>query len=211
MGGTGGLPQCRNRAASPPPLSYDRPRSPIPNPSDHGGLLSFLRVRSMAAGLCFKWTAAMAVVAGGLGGVLFLPPCRRGSPSPGRGAHRQALPGLEGHASAPPNWSRGKGSGSTICRLSSRAPRGREPSCSRRRGACGVFDRLEGLVRATPDVRRVTVRRPVLRVTRRPDGTWSAAKLLPPPHLRRASAGGRQSRAASIEIFDPLRASTSHR
>lgn len=53
-------------------------------------------------------------------------------------------------------------------------------------------------------VRHVVVRRPVLRVTRRPDGSYSAAKLLPlptmsadPPEIR--IEGGR------VELFDPLR------
>ncbi len=54
-------------------------------------------------------------------------------------------------------------------------------------------------------VRRVTVRRPVLRVTRRPDGTWSVAKLLQSVHC----AGPWPPVTVEngiIEIFDPLKA-----
>jgi hypothetical protein len=62
------------------------------------------------------------------------------------------------------------------------------------------------LINGALDVRRVTVRRPTLRATRRPDGTWSSAKLLPPPHF-----GERPPevdiQGGIIEIFDPLRAS----
>jgi len=47
----------------------------------------------------------------------------------------------------------------------------------------------------------VTIRRPTLRVTRRADGGWSAAKLLPPPQF-----GDRPPEVTiengTIEIFD---------
>ena len=51
-------------------------------------------------------------------------------------------------------------------------------------------------------MRRITVHRPTLRVTHRPDGAWSAVKLLPPPQF-----GDRPPEVvvetAAIEIFDP--------
>jgi len=67
---------------------------------------------------------------------------------------------------------------------------------------CGTD--LRHLLAGDLEIRRVTVRRPVLRITRRPDGSYSAAKLLPlpclsddPPEVRIESA--------TIELFDPLR------
>ena len=61
------------------------------------------------------------------------------------------------------------------------------------------------LIQGDPPVRRVTVRRPTLRITHRPDGAWSAAKLLPPPQF-----GDRPPEvtveSGVIEIFDPLKA-----
>ncbi|MGD0518703.1 MAG: hypothetical protein ABSA26_14305, partial [Thermoguttaceae bacterium] len=63
---------------------------------------------------------------------------------------------------------------------------------------------VKELICRDPVVTHVTVRRPTIRVTRRPDGTWSAAKLFPPPHF------GNQSpqvtiENGTIEIFDPLK------
>ncbi|MEN6558152.1 MAG: AsmA-like C-terminal region-containing protein [Thermoguttaceae bacterium] len=61
---------------------------------------------------------------------------------------------------------------------------------------------LKELLQHNPDVRRVTIRRPTLYMTRRPDGHWSATKLLPPPHFGDhpppvTVEGG------AIELFDP--------
>ncbi len=58
------------------------------------------------------------------------------------------------------------------------------------------------LVRGEIPIRRVTIRRPTLRATRRPDGTWNAGKLFPPPHFSDRPPpitvqGG------VVEIFDP--------
>ena len=63
---------------------------------------------------------------------------------------------------------------------------------------------LEELASGEPEVTQIVLRRPTLRVTRRPDGSWNAAKLLPMPKL------GRRSPAVviengTIEIFDPLK------
>lgn len=60
------------------------------------------------------------------------------------------------------------------------------------------------LVQTGVDIRSVTLRRPTLRVTHRPDGTWSAARLLPLPSFSK-----RPPRATIedgvVEIFDPLK------
>ncbi|MHC4406841.1 MAG: AsmA family protein, partial [Planctomycetota bacterium] len=63
---------------------------------------------------------------------------------------------------------------------------------------------LGALVSGDLDVRRVVLRRPTLRATRRPDGSWSVAKLLSaegdgPPIPEVGVENG------TIEIFDPLR------
>ena len=61
-------------------------------------------------------------------------------------------------------------------------------------GPCGELLRVEEamfecstdwqeLIKGDPQVHRVTIRRPTLRVVRLPDGAWSAGKLLPPPHF----------------------------
>ena len=60
----------------------------------------------------------------------------------------------------------------------------------------------KGLIQGDLPVRRVTVRRPTLRATRRPNGVWSAARLFPPPqfsdHPPEVKFEG-----GVIEIFDP--------
>ena len=53
-------------------------------------------------------------------------------------------------------------------------------------------------------VTRVVARRPVLRVTRRPDGSYSTAKLLPFPRLSDDSPEV-QIESGTIELFDPMR------
>ncbi len=62
----------------------------------------------------------------------------------------------------------------------------------------------KNLIQADLPVRRVTIRRATLRNTHRPNGAWSAAKLLPPPHF-----GDRPPEvvveSGIIEIFDPLK------
>ena len=64
------------------------------------------------------------------------------------------------------------------------------------------------LLAGEPDVTLATVVRPTLRATRRPNGTWSAAKLLPLPHLGKRSPVV-QIKDGTIEIFDPLRSPSS--
>ncbi len=63
---------------------------------------------------------------------------------------------------------------------------------------------VKELICRDPVVTHITLRRPTVRVTRRLDGTWSAARLFPPPRF------GNQSPEVSIEngtieIFDPLK------
>jgi hypothetical protein len=63
---------------------------------------------------------------------------------------------------------------------------------------------VQELLCQEPEVTRVTLRRGVLRITRRRDGTWSVSKLFPPPHMTDhppeiAVENG------TIEIFDPLK------
>ena len=64
-------------------------------------------------------------------------------------------------------------------------------------------DRRE-LLHGEPQITQVTVRHPTIRMTRRPDGSWSAAKLLPTP-----KSGGQPVETyiegGVIEICDPLR------
>ncbi|NUQ65678.1 MAG: hypothetical protein HUU20_24675, partial [Pirellulales bacterium] len=63
---------------------------------------------------------------------------------------------------------------------------------------------LKELIARDPEIRRVALRRPTLRATRRRDGNWSAAKLLPLPHF-----GDQPPEVAvengTIEVFDPLK------
>lgn len=63
---------------------------------------------------------------------------------------------------------------------------------------------LEELVAGEPEIGRVVLRRPTVRATRRPDGSWSVAKLLRP---RAAHKGIPEVRieSGSVELFDPLR------
>ena len=67
---------------------------------------------------------------------------------------------------------------------------------------------LNTLLREEMEVSRVTVRRPTLRMTRRADGTWSTAKLLPLPKF-----GTRPPQVTiengTIEIFDPTKVPSS--
>jgi hypothetical protein len=63
---------------------------------------------------------------------------------------------------------------------------------------------LTELISGRLEIHRIVVRRPTLRVTRRPDGTWSVEKLLP-----RGVIGSRRPPLAiedgTIEIFDPIK------
>lgn len=68
--------------------------------------------------------------------------------------------------------------------------------------ACPV--ELLELVHGLPDFRRVTVHGMTLRATRRPDATWSTARLLPLP-LWTSEFPGITVENGTLEIFDPLR------
>ena len=62
---------------------------------------------------------------------------------------------------------------------------------------------LQELARGEPEIEQITIRRPTLRVTRRPDGTWSVAKLLPIPRLGEHPPQVKIENG-TIEIFDSL-------
>ncbi len=65
-----------------------------------------------------------------------------------------------------------------------------------------LSDLYSGQVKPT----RVIVRRATLRMTRRPDGSWSAARLLPLPRLSDNSSAEIRFENGTIEIFDPTKA-----
>jgi hypothetical protein len=64
---------------------------------------------------------------------------------------------------------------------------------------------IDQLLKGEPEVAEVVLRRPTLRVARRADGSWSAARLLPLPRSGRRSPEVRVE-AGTIEIADPPRA-----
>ena len=55
-------------------------------------------------------------------------------------------------------------------------------------------------------LKRVIIRRPTLRMTRRPDGAWSSARLLPLPKLDDDGLPEIRFENGTIEIFDPTKA-----
>ena len=61
---------------------------------------------------------------------------------------------------------------------------------------------MSGQIAAT----QVVIRRPTLRMTRRPDGTWSTARLLPLPTLTDGPLPEVRFENGTIEIFDPTKA-----
>lgn len=63
---------------------------------------------------------------------------------------------------------------------------------------------LSEMITREPVVRRVIVRRPTLQVTRRPDGAWSTAQLLPLPRFSEHPPVIVVENCA-VEIFDPLK------
>ena len=65
-----------------------------------------------------------------------------------------------------------------------------------------LSDLCSGQIRPT----RVIIRRPTLRMTRRPDGSWSAARLLPLPRLSPNAPPEIRFENGTIEIFDPTKA-----
>jgi len=67
---------------------------------------------------------------------------------------------------------------------------------------------LKELIGGQPNVTRVIMRQPVLRITRRPDGTWSCRKLLPVPRLSDDPPEVIVENG-TIEIFDPLKSPAS--
>ncbi|MBL9123565.1 MAG: hypothetical protein JNG90_08015, partial [Planctomycetaceae bacterium] len=63
---------------------------------------------------------------------------------------------------------------------------------------------LPELLRREPVIRRITLRRPMFQVTRRPDGTWSTARLLPLPKFSDEPPVINVENC-TVEIFDPLK------
>lgn len=67
---------------------------------------------------------------------------------------------------------------------------------------------LQELVQGEPKITQIKIRRPMLRSTRRPDGTFSCVKLLPVPRLGGTVLIGSVENGM-VEIFDPLKNPTS--
>jgi hypothetical protein len=63
---------------------------------------------------------------------------------------------------------------------------------------------VQELLSGEPEITHILVRRPVLRMTRRPDGSWSAAKLLPLPKHAHVQPEMKIENG-TIEVFDPLK------
>jgi len=63
---------------------------------------------------------------------------------------------------------------------------------------------MQELLQHEPNITRIKISRPVLRATRRPDGTWSLARLMPWPRFS-DNAPHVTVEDGSIEVFDPLK------
>lgn len=63
---------------------------------------------------------------------------------------------------------------------------------------------LPELLRHEPQITRITLRRPMFQVTRRPDGTWSTTRLLPLPKFSDEPPVINVENC-TVEIFDPLK------
>jgi len=63
---------------------------------------------------------------------------------------------------------------------------------------------LEKLVQGDPQIDRVVFRRPTIRATRRPDGSWSTERLLH-PHRSHDTIPEIRIESGSIEVFDPVK------
>lgn len=63
---------------------------------------------------------------------------------------------------------------------------------------------LRELALRDPDITEIVIRRSTLWMTRRPDGTWSGAKLFPWPRLSEHAMTARIENC-TIEVFDPLK------
>ena len=64
---------------------------------------------------------------------------------------------------------------------------------------------LSDLMSGEPRATQVILRQPTLRMTRRSDGTWSAARLLPLPRLSNGASPEIRVENGTIEIFDPTK------
>ncbi len=85
-----------------------------------------------------------------------------------------------------------------------------DPHAAGPRGELAYFDEivvycqtsLTEFLKGAPEPTHVLVRRPTIYATRRPDGTWSAAKILPLPHFSKIPHPITVENG-TIEIFDP--------
>jgi hypothetical protein len=64
---------------------------------------------------------------------------------------------------------------------------------------------LSGLLSGELRPTRIVIRRPTLRMTRRGDGTWSAARLLPLPRFTDGAIPEVRVENGTIEVFDPTK------
>jgi hypothetical protein len=91
--------------------------------------------------------------------------------------------------------------GLTITEPGAAGPRGELLSLEEVRLVCNTD--LQDFLTKEPEVTEVVVRRPKLWATRRPDGSWSAARLLPWPKFGKHPPAVKVENG-TIEIFDPL-------
>ena len=101
------------------------------------------------------------------------------------------------------SWSRGRASGSTISRSAIRdvaGPAGELLHVEEALFECSTD--WKELIKGDPPVRRVTIRRPTIRVAPRADGTWNLGELLPPPHFGNAVPDVSWE-SGTIEVVDP--------
>ncbi len=64
---------------------------------------------------------------------------------------------------------------------------------------------LSGLLSGELSPKQIVIRRPMLRMTRRADGTWSAARLLPLPRFSEGASPEVRVENGTIEVFDPTK------
>jgi hypothetical protein len=131
---------------------------------------------------CFKWTLAIAVVAGGV--AAFCLYRQMDSQIRCRIEARLAQHYKDLTVKVAGSAQLIEGKGIRVCDLSIGDPQISGPCGELLRVEEAMFEcstDLQELVNGDPPIRRITIRRPTLRMMRLPDGSWSAGKLLPPP------------------------------